>query len=134
MQTCITTYKKKAEIAREKNEIILCSLIMDDIAIRKQVKWYKNEYVGYINLGKQINDTDLPKASSVVVLMVVGINSHWKVPVAYYFINSLNSIERADIVNDTLTFLHETGVLVTSITFDGLLSHFVMATQCKIKH
>jgi len=80
-----------------------------------------------------MNDTDLPKASSVVVLMIVGVNGHWKIPVAYYFIDSLNSMERANIVNDTLTFLHKTGVLVTSITFDGLRSHFVMATQLGAK-
>lgn len=36
--------KEKTEKAREKNEIILCSLIMDDISIRKKVEWYKNEY------------------------------------------------------------------------------------------
>jgi len=102
---------------------------MGDIAIRKQVEWYKNEYVGYINFGKHMNDTDLPKASNVVV----GVNSHWKIPIVYYFIDSLNSMERANIVNDTLTFLHETGVLVTSITFDGLRSHFVMATPLGAK-
>jgi len=44
MQTYITIFlKKKFEIAREKNGIVLYSLIMDDIAIRKQVEWYKNE-------------------------------------------------------------------------------------------
>jgi len=42
-------------------------------------------------------------------------------------------MERANIVNDTLTLLHETGVLVTSITFDGPQSHFVMATQLGAK-
>jgi len=60
-------------------------------------------------------------------------HGHWKVPVAYYFIDSLNSTERANIVNDTLIFLHEIGVLVTSITFDGPRSHFVMATQLGAK-
>jgi len=68
--------KKKAEIAREKNGIVLCSLIMDDIPIRKQVEWYKNKYVGYINFEKHMNDTDLPKTSSVIILMAVGVNGH----------------------------------------------------------
>lgn len=76
-----------------------------------------------------MNDTDLPEVSSAVMFMIVEINGHWKIPVTYYFINSLNSTERASIVNDTLTFVHETRVLVTSITFDGLRSNFLMATQ-----
>ncbi|KYN29968.1 THAP domain-containing protein 9 [Trachymyrmex cornetzi] len=84
-----------------------------------------------------MNDIDLPKAcltaSSVIVLMVVGVNGHWKLPIAYHFINSLSSMERANIVNDTLIFLHETGVLVTSITFDGPRSHFAMARQLGAK-
>jgi len=49
---------------------------MDDIPIRKQVEWYKNKYVGYINFEKHMNDTDLPKTSSVIILMAVGVNGH----------------------------------------------------------
>lgn len=125
--------KERVKIAREKHEIIMCSLIIDDMAIRKKVKWYKNEYVGYINFGKHMNDIDLPETSSVFVLMIVGVNGHWKIPIAYYFIKSLNSIERAKIVNDALIFIHETGILITSITFDGPRSHFVMATHLGAK-
>lgn len=37
-----------------------------------------------------MNDIDLPEVSSAVVLMIVAINGHWKIPIAYYFIQSLN--------------------------------------------
>jgi len=93
---------------------------------------YINDYIGYIAYGKHMNDIDLSKAcltaSSIIVLMVVDVNGHWKLPIAYYFINSLSSMERANIVNDTLISLHETGVLVTSIT-DRPRNHFAMVTQ-----
>lgn len=85
-------------------------------------------YIRYINFERKINDADLPAASSVV-LMIIGVNGHWKIPIAYYFIESLNDMERANIVNDTLIYIHETGVLVTSITFDGPHYNFVMATK-----
>lgn len=125
--------KEKVKNAREKNEIILCSLIIDEVAIRKKVEWFKNEYVGYINFGKKMNDSHVPEASSAIVLMLVAVNGHWKIPIAYYFIESLNAIERANIVNETLTYVHETGVLITSITFDGPRYNFAMATTLGAK-
>jgi len=52
-----------------------------------------------------MNDIDLSKAcltaSNIIVFMVVDINGHWKLPIAY-FINSLGSMER-NIVN---TYIH----------------------------
>ncbi|KYM93273.1 hypothetical protein ALC53_00209 [Atta colombica] len=53
--------------------------------------------------GKHMNDIDLSKACltafNIIVLMVVDINGHWKLPIAY-FINSLGSMER------TNTYIH----------------------------
>ena len=52
--------------------------------------------------------------------MVLCEAGNWKIPISFYFVNSLTGEEKADIVRTNLWALHETGVTVTSLTFDGL--------------
>jgi len=59
--------------------------------------------------------------------MLVALNSHWKVPVAYFLINGLSSQEKANLVNTTLSYIHDTGVCVKTLTFDGAATNISMA-------
>lgn len=58
---------------------------------------------------------------------MVSINSHWKIPIAYFLINGLNSKEKANLVNLVLSFIYDTGVCVKSLTFDGAAINISMA-------
>ena len=58
--------------------------------------------------------------------MVVAVNGNWKLPIAYFFIDSLNGGDRANLVTQCLCRLYDLGVTVTSITTDGASSNLAM--------
>ena len=58
--------------------------MLDEMSIRKQIEWDGSQFVGFVNLGENLDDDSLPVASSALVFMVVPLNANWKVPVAYY--------------------------------------------------
>lgn len=45
--------------------------------------------------------------------------SHFKLPIGYFLIDGLGSVERSKIVLQSLSKLHEVGVKIVSLTFDG---------------
>lgn len=59
--------------------------------------------------------------------MLVAINSCWKVPVGYFLINGILSQEKSNLVNICLSNVHEVGVTVKTLTFDGTSANFSMA-------
>lgn len=58
--------------------------------------------------------------------MLVCLSDSWKIPVGYFLINGLSGIQKADLIKKCLSLVHESGVVVTSITFDGATSNFAM--------
>ncbi|VEN47124.1 unnamed protein product [Callosobruchus maculatus] len=61
--------------------------------------------------------------------MLVCVNSSWKIPVGYFFLNGLAGSEKAELVRKCLSFLHESGITVSSLTFDGAAVNFAMASH-----
>lgn len=100
---------------------ILCNLVIDEIAIRESIDYDEKRYYGHVDLeiNEEINCDNLPIARHALVFMLVAINGHWKVPVAYFFIKSLNSQERASLLQKCLELIHYSGIIVRSLTFDG---------------
>ena len=95
------------------------SLIMDEMAIRQHVEWDGNKYHGFIDMGTQLNDDCLPEAKEALTFMVVSHRSAFKVPVGYFLIDGLGSIERSNLVLQALSKLHSFGVNIVSLTCDG---------------
>lgn len=69
------------------------------------------------------------RAKEALVFMLVAINSNWKIPVAYFLVNVLNSQEKANLVCTVLSFVHDTGTCVKTLTFDGTAANMSMATN-----
>ncbi|GBO11674.1 hypothetical protein AVEN_72997-1 [Araneus ventricosus] len=62
-------------------------MIMDEMAIHQQAEFDGKEVHGLINLGFDESDDDsLPLAKEAFVLLLVCINSHWKLPIGYFFV------------------------------------------------
>lgn len=112
---------------------IFCNLVIDEIAIRQQVVYDGNRYYGYVDLGIDSidnSDIDNPRLTkSALVFMAVALNGHWEVPVGYFFIDSMNGKERASLLAKCLELIHETGVIVHSLTFDGANVNLSMCTN-----
>lgn len=130
---CCQTLKTKIEQEKRKGQEILLALMLDEMSIKKQIEYQAHQTWGYIDLGTG-NVEDVP-ATEVLVLMVVAINSDWKLPIAYFFIKSLNGSEKANIVLEALKRLHEINAKVISLTCDGPAVNFSMVQSlgCKIK-
>ena len=109
---------------------VLCSLMLDEMAIKKQVQWDGKKFRGFVDLGNGIdNDDSLPLARDALVLMVVSINSNWKVPCGYFFIDGLSGVERSNSVRICLKKLFDVGVKVVSLTCDGPSYNFAMLSE-----
>jgi hypothetical protein len=80
-------------------------------------------------MGTGFVSDSVPVAKDALVLMVVGINSGWKLPIAYFLIDGMTGAEKANIVSEALQKLYEVGVVVPSITCDGPASHLAMFKQ-----
>jgi len=111
---------------------IFCNLIIDEIGIREQIEYDGNRYYGYVDLGVNSNTTNVDNptpARNALVFMLVALNSHWKVPLGYFLINSLDGKERASLLEKSLELIHETGVILHSLTFDGNRVNITMCTN-----
>lgn len=107
---------------------LVCNLVMDEMAIRQRVEWDGKEMHGYVDICKSGTESDsLPVAKEALVFLLTAINGAWKVPVGYFLVDGVSGEQRANLVNQCLELLHETGVEVTSLTFDGCPANVTMA-------
>ncbi|KAL4155991.1 hypothetical protein QTP88_000041 [Uroleucon formosanum] len=107
-------------------------LVMDEISIKQHVHWTGTRHQGYIDfgLGGKTEEMDnLPYAKDAFVIMVVDINTSWKVPIAYYLINGISAEEKANIILNCLQELDTTGVIIKTLTFDGAANNLSMASE-----
>ncbi|KAJ8980484.1 hypothetical protein NQ317_013237 [Molorchus minor] len=127
-------FTKEALIAltlkqKESSNPLLCNLVMDEMSIRRQVEWTGQKFTGYVDIGTAIDEDTLPEAREALVFMLVALNSSWKLPVGYLLLNGLSASTKAGLVNKCLEFIHESGVTITSLTFDGAPVNITMAEK-----
>lgn len=117
---------------RTKNTKILCNLVIDEMAIRQQIVYNNGQFYGCVDLGmvsENKYEDNMILAKNALVIMVVALNEHWKIPIGYFLIQSLSGYERAKLRRRALEMIHDTGVVVQSITFDGASSNITMCTH-----
>ena len=61
-------------------------------------------------------------ATQCVVLMVVAMNGHWKLPIGYFPVAGMNAETQARLVTEALILLWDIGVTVVSLTGNVLLN------------
>lgn len=120
-------------IANEaKNRPLYCSLIIDEMCIRRYVEMDSQKKIhGYINMGAEYSyeNDNIPLAKNALIFLVVGINRYWKMPIAYFLRDGLNGGERANLLTKAIDLLHDTGINLCSVTFDGALVNSKMCTE-----
>jgi len=79
----------------------------------------------------------LPLATQAFVMLVC-INNHFKIPIAYYLIQSLNGREKVNLICNILCGLYKHNIDVVSIIFDGASSNIsiceILGAQLKECH
>ena len=126
----LTAMKAKVLAAKRDGQEVVCSLMLDEMSIRKHVEWDGKRYRGFVDLGTGIADDDsLPEATDALVFMAVAVNSSWKVPCGYFLVAGMTGEEKANLTKECIAKLHEVGVKVVSFTCDGPTCH-----QSMLKH
>jgi len=106
---------------------VIVNFVIDEMSIREQVIYSEGKFHGGIDFGTLDNNNDdndcIEATKNVLVFMAVSLNDNWKVPIAYFFINSLNGKKRCNLLIQALEMLHDINTHVFSVTFDGEGGH-----------
>lgn len=111
-----------AQEHKAKGSQLTCSLIFDEMSIRKHLQWSDSQkiFIEHVNYGSRPNSTAMPVANNAIVFMVNGVGAKFNFPIANYFINSLNTDEKIGLLMAVVTEIRRYDVRVLSVTFDGL--------------
>ena len=110
-------------------------LMIDAMAIKQQIQCCSktDSHKGFVDLGDGLDEETV--ASEALVFMAVGLQGHWKAPIAYFFTKTLSPESQKVLVQHALEALHDRGVRVVSLTMDGHASNISMCSRlgCQLK-
>ena len=109
--------KAKAQKNEEDGKRTLVALMVDEMSTRAHVEYIQGKAHGYVDVGAGVPGDKVAKEA--MVLMVVSVTESWKVPIAYFLVDGVSGKERANIIEECLRRLHDTGVTTLSLTCDG---------------
>lgn len=125
----------------QKNEKLHAALVHDEMSLRQHVEWLKNEkkFSGFITFGKVNEEVEtLPIATFVLVFMLSGINIPFNIPIAYYFISSLEGIDKVVLMSSIMQKLKNIGVNLLTTTSDGastnITAYEILGTSFDLRH
>lgn len=110
------------------NKLLYCTVAFDEMSIRQHIQWIRSQkkFYGFINFGSAAKDAEhLPIANEVLVFMVIGINYNFSLPVAYYFTDKLNGVEKMVLFTAISKAVTDVGVEILAKAFDGFPSNIV---------
>lgn len=130
-ETCERLKKIASNVFDDTKIPLVCSLIVDEMYIRKQVLWCNQvqQYMGYISYGAKEDQKLLPIANQAIVFLLNGINQRFEFPFGYHFIQALNAEDKANLYLEVIQKVTECGIIIKNITFDGLASNFAMCNR-----
>lgn len=127
-QRSIELLKDFVRQLNEQNEVLYAGLVHDEMSLRQHAEWQnsKKKFSGFITFGKVAEDAEtLPLATQVLVFLLSGINIPFNLPIAYYFISSLEGIDKVVLMSSIIKTLTEIGVKVLTTTSDGFATNIV---------
>lgn len=115
--------KRKADAS---DKPILATLVVDEMDITRCVEVDGKVY-GYVDMGTGLVSDMSDEAKEVVVLSVIAINGHFKVPVAYFLTSNLTTEQRALIVKLGIEMAHDADIKVVALSFANFPANVHMA-------
>ena len=105
-----------------------CALMLDGMAIRKQVMYdpKKDQYFGFINYIGAVVEPSEELASEALAFLLVGLRGHWKCPIGCFLINKMSANVQKQLVCIALTKAAEIGLRVQCVTCDGTTTNIGM--------
>ena len=114
--------------AKAEERKIVCSLVFDEVAIKRCIEYDGQQYYGYADMGSIIEVNENEEAKEALVFMLVAINGSWKIPVGYFLSHSLNSEQKLGLLKQCLFLVKSVGIEISNITFDGCATNLSMAS------
>lgn len=126
---CLEMLSQESAQMRKNGKQLACTLMFDEIGIRKHLQYCHSskKILGLVSYGNRSADPELAK--QVIVFMLSGLNRKFQLPIAYHFISSLTQDERRKLLIEIINALHNAGVIVTNLTFDGHPSNIPMCNS-----
>jgi len=123
--------EQKVSEGKKNGKPVFLALMLDEMSLRKQIEYDSktSSFNGYVDIGEGVTEEDPKPATEALVIMVVGINWHFKIPIGYFFIAGLSGSERANLVNISLQKIFETGAITVCLTTDGPSAHLSMMRE-----
>lgn len=97
------------------------SLVIDAMYIKKGKIWDQKmqKFVGLVDFGNAKNTSSDAEATQALFFLLVALNGKWRLPIAYFLINTITAACQGELIKTALTLTDEKCVRVRSITFDG---------------
>lgn len=107
---------------------VVCSLIFDEMAIRKSLTWdpKAQKCYGRVDYGHNLDSDSVDEANQSLVILLNCINGTWKLPIGYFFITTLTGEQKSILIKAAIQLCENVGVKVVSITCDGPAPNFSM--------
>lgn len=101
------------------------------MSIKDKVEFDGKAFHGLVDMGSgtDLDGDNVNHATSALVFLIVAVNGNWKLPLGYFLVKGLNSSELANLVKKCLELIHDTGVIVNSMTFDGAHTNLSICTK-----
>ena len=84
IQPAFDNLKAKVSENKKLNREFICSLVVDEMSIKRQIEFDGKKMWEYIDVGSSVQKDDMQAAIEAFVVMVVAQQAHWKEPVAYF--------------------------------------------------
>ena len=91
-QAALSHLKIISQSEAEKGKSIYCSLTLDEMRLKQHISFDGKVFHGGIDLGAGPSEYDDNPATDAYVMMMTALNGSWKIPIGYFFINSLSAI------------------------------------------
>lgn len=118
----LNVLRKKVQEKGAKGEKLILALLFDEMSIKSLIQLSENGMIGYENFDGIDPKTAKP-AKNAIVYMVSAVNDNFQIPVAYYFITTLNSAQKANAFVKVTRAIMSTNAILISATFDGIVTN-----------
>lgn len=100
----------------------LSALTIDEMEIKKHldIDRKSGKPVGFVDIGcGSLSDDSQPQATKVLMLVAVGVNGHWKLPLGYWLTDGATAELQQSILTTALRMLYDVGNVAVAVTADG---------------
>lgn len=120
---------KVASVKAKDTNSNLCSLIVDEMSLRRDVSWVpsQNRYCGFTDFGQgPVGNT---VATNALLFMLVSLKGRWKAPIAYFLTDHISSGQLAMCVKEAIMRAADHDVIVKTFVADGLKANMRAAVE-----